>query len=75
MAKYRSKSKQNYRKKSKGKGKKRRKSMKKKTGGSEAACPKLEGNIIYFKKVIDPCYSRPEKYTGNLIYKGKKVGE
>ena len=75
MAKYRSKTKQNYRKKSKGKGKRRRKSMKKKTGGSEAACPKLEGNIIYFKKVIDPCYSRPEKYTGNLIYKGKKVGE
>ena len=75
MAKYKSKTKQNYRKKSKGKGKRRRKSMKKKTGGSATACPKLEGNIIYFEKVIDPCYSRPEKYTGNLIYKGKKVGE
>tara|TARA_Y100001970_G_C14112607_1_gene791726 strand:+ start:294 stop:1133 length:840 start_codon:yes stop_codon:yes gene_type:complete len=75
MAKYKSKTKQNYRKKSKGKGKRRRKSMKKKTGGSAAACPNIKENIIYFEKVIDPCYSRPEKYTGNLIYKGKKVGE
>ena len=44
MAKYKSKTKQNYRKKSKGKSKKRRKSMKKKTGGSsnhEVSCSKI----------------------------------
>ena len=78
MAKYRSKSKQNYRKKSKGKGKRRRKSMKKKTGGSAIQDTCCNGttasDIIYFKR-HKRSQDKPENEIGCLCLNGIQVGD
>ena len=75
MAKYKSKTKQNYRKKSKGNGKKRRKSMKKRGGNGDDIFIKFLPDGEHQSLTGYSPYTDTDKIIAHLYLGANKVGD